>query len=86
MKYIIIFLAIFCINTFAFNPNDIIGGDVKEVGICPPVACAVIEKDNVDYLVTFIPDQDGETAYILEIFVIKNKKLHKVWSIKWKEV
>lgn len=86
MKYILIFLAVLCTNTFAFNPNEIIGGEVKEVGICPPVACAVIEKDGVNYLVTFIPDQDGETAYILEVFVIDNKKLRKVWSINWKEV
>lgn len=82
MKYILVVLALLCSNVYAFNPNDLAGAEIKRVAPCNPYACALVEKDNKQYLVVGeLVDED--TVVPLAIYVVEGKKLRMVWSVAW---
>lgn len=85
MKSLLVVLAIMCSPVYAFQPNDLAGGEVKQVGECPPVNCAIVEKDGKNYLIVFVPTGDGENVYVVEVYAIKGKKLEKLWSFEWRD-
>lgn len=83
MRYLLVFLAFFASNIFAFNPNDIIGAEIKQVAPCNQMTCALVEKDGKKYVIMGIIDDD--TMDMLAIFIVENKKLRLIWSFEWRD-
>lgn len=84
MKYLFVFLAVFASSVFAFQPNDLVGADIKQVAPCKQFACAVVEKEGEQYLV--VGEIVGEDSVSpLAIYIVEGKKLRLIWSIAWRD-
>ena len=83
MKNLLLILCLICSPVFAFHPDDLSGGEVKEIDECGALVCAIIEKEDKEYFVTFTP-VDG-ALYIMEVFLVENNKPKRIWSILWRD-
>lgn len=84
MKYLLVFLALFASQVFAFQPNDLISADIKRVEPCKGMICALVEKNGEQYLIMGQPI-DEENLGIVAIYKVERKKIRLIWSILWTE-
>ena len=84
MKYLLIFLTFFASQVLAFNPNDLVGADIKQVTPCNGLVCSLVEKDGEQYVIMGQP-VDEETLGIVAIYIVEGKKLRLIWSILWRD-
>ena len=84
MKYILVILMFFASQVLAFHPNDLINAEIKAVGECQPLVCAVVEKNNKQYIIRGELDSEGNMTPV-EIYTVEGKKLRQLWSITWRD-
>ena len=84
MKYVLVLLAFLSFYVLAFKPEDIVGAEVKAIGVCKQMSCAVLEKDGTRYIVIGDINDRGEMTP-LEIYIVEGKSLRQIWSITWRD-
>lgn len=82
MKYVLVFLAFFASQVFAFQPNDLIDADIKRVEPCKGMICALVEKNGEQYIIMG-QQVDEENLGVVAIYKVEGKKIRLIWSIVW---
>ena len=84
MKYILVILMFFASQVLAFQPNDLINAEIQAVGECQRLVCAVVVKDDKQYIIRGELDSEDNLTP-LEIYIVEEKQLRLIWSILWRE-
>ena len=82
MKYLLVFLAFFSSSVFAFNPNDLMDAEIKQVAPCKGVTCLLVEKDGKQYVVMG-EVMNQEDFFPIAVYIVEDKKLRLIWSVGW---
>lgn len=82
MKYVLVILAFLSLSVLAFKQQDIAGAEIKAVVPCGKFACALVEKDDKQY-VLMGEFSNEDTLDVQAIYIIENKQLRLIWSVTW---